>query len=322
MQIPSRWKEESEASQAGEKKLAVELVDALNLVFGTHTGGRASHTKGLFCAGRFTPSEQAAHVSRAAHFRSGRIAITARFSMGGGNPTVSDGARVVRGLALRFHLPRGETTDLVATSLPVFPVREPRDFVEFLRARTPDPATGAHDPTRLEAFSRAHPESQRFLDLLSASRAPRSFAEATYHPVHTFGFVDRRGRQRFGRYRIVPLDGAASISDEEARALGPEYLHEELRARLARGPAAFALELQWAEDGDALDDPTLDWPQDRPAISLGRLELSGILSDADGACDRMVFDPSRLIDGITPSGDRILAVRSAVYAVSHARRTR
>jgi catalase len=111
----------------------VDLVNALNAVFGKPQGTRSAHTKGFCLTGKFTPSPDAAKLSKAAHFAK-PVLITARFSLGGGNPQAPDNIKGnVRGLAVRFDLGQGATTDLVIISAPVFFAKTPALFVEFLQ---------------------------------------------------------------------------------------------------------------------------------------------------------------------------------------------
>jgi catalase len=118
------------------------------------------------------------------------------------------------------------------------------------------------------------------------------------------------------RYRWIPEAGEAHIPDEEAQERGRDYLRDELADRLANGPAGFELRLQVAAEGDALDDPTAVWPDERELIGAGRLEVTTMIEDpeVDGRID--VFDPTRVIDGIELSDDPILHARPRAYSVS------
>ena len=129
-----------------------DLVSALNGVFGSHPGTRAGHAKGFCLTGQFTPTPEAAVLSKAPHFAK-PVAVTARFSLGGGNPQAPDNAKGnVRGMARRFDLGGGATTDLVMISAPVFFVQTPALFVEFLQT------VASKDKAKLDAFFAAHPE--------------------------------------------------------------------------------------------------------------------------------------------------------------------
>ena len=81
-----------------------------------------------------------------------------------------------------------------------------------------------------------------------------------------------------------------------------------------------ALTAKLAEEDDPLDDPTVAWPDDRATVTLGTLELIELDSNAEKDDAVVVFDPTRLTDGIEPSGDEILATRPLAYSVSVERR--
>ena len=87
------------------------------------------------------------------------VRATVRFSNGGGDPGIPDYATEGRGMAVKLYLDDGTRTDMVALSLPVFFARTPEDFLDFTRARKPDPQTGQPDPERIGAWFAAHPEA-------------------------------------------------------------------------------------------------------------------------------------------------------------------
>lgn len=304
-----------------DEGLSQRLVDSLNATYGTHPGHRAAHAHGVLCAARFAPSAGAAKLSRAAHLTEPTTRCHVRFSNGSGNPTLRDGTRDGRGMAVKFYLPDGTTTDLVALSLPVFFARTPEDLLAFNAVRRPDPATGKPDVERVGAYLAAHPETVPAVTASLAHPIPASYAALTYHGLHAFGLVAAGETVRFGRYHLVPDAGEAALTDDEAADRAPRYLQEELAARLSAGPAAFSLRFQLAGPGDALDDPTQVWPDDRETVELGRLDITGLADDRERDGDILVFDPTRVTDGIRLSDDPILLARPGAYSVSVARRT-
>ena len=152
--------------------------------------------------------------------------------------------------------------------------------------------------------------------------APVSYATVEYHGIHTFVLVDGNGRRTPFRYQWEPHAGTAGLTDAEAAERPRDYLHAELSDRLAREPVQFRLTLQLAEADDPLDDPTAAWPADRPTISAGHLELTSLVDDRRGDCEARIFDPGNVVDGVEPSGDPILAIRSHAYGVSYAATSR
>ena len=95
----------------------------------------------------------------------------------------------------------------------------------------------------------------------------------------------------------------------------------ELSARLEREPVAFTLVVRIAAEGDPIDDPTAAWQEERETVEAGRLELTEAGSDRERDGDVLVFDPTRLTDGIEPSDDPILNFRPLAYSVSIERRS-
>jgi catalase len=256
-------------------ELAEQAVDAINDISGRHEGHRAAHAKGTLLTGTFTPD--ASGLTRAAHMQSEPVRVTARVSNGGGDPAIPDYAKEGRGLAVKFYLPDGSKTDIVALSLPCFFARTPEDFLEFTRARKPDPETGQPDFAKLGAWLEKHPEAGPAIEA-----------------------------------------GESTLSEQEAKARGRDYLQEEI---LARGSTAFRMVAVLADEGDPVDDPTVAWPEERLRVVVGRLELTGPETEREQGDDILVFDPIRVTDGIELSDDPILHFRPRAYAVSVTRRT-
>jgi catalase len=225
-------------------------------------------------------------------------------------------------MAVKFYLDSGATTDIVALTLPCFFVRTPEDFVAFLTARKPDPETGKPDMERIGAFIGEHPETGAALQhILPALAPPRSYATCVYNSIHAFRLVNGGGG-RFARYRFVPEAGVEALPEDEIEGAAREYLQDDIRARLEQGAVRFRLVARLAADGDAVDDPTVPWPEgERDEVELGELELTGLDTTRETGDDVLVFDPTRVTDGIEPSDDPILHVRSPAYSVSVERRS-
>jgi catalase len=301
-----------------------EIVDALEAVNGgPHPGFRAVHAKGTICSGTFTPTPEAKELSRAAHLQGDEVETTIRFSNASGHPRTPDADPIAgRGMAVKFHLPDDQATDIVSVPLVVFFARNPEDFLEMTRARIPDPETGQPDPEKLGAYLAEHPEAGVALQKGIPKLAPTtSFATSDYRALHAFGLVDAEGGMHWGRYTWEPEDGTEYLTDEQRDAAERNYLQEEIRQRLADGIARFTLEFTLANEGDPLEDPTVEWEGDREVIELGELEVIRVIEDAETPEEPIVFDPMRLTDGIEPSADQILAARPKAYDVSIRRRS-
>ena len=295
-----------------------QAIDAVNEVFGRHPGFRALHAKGTLCKGTFTASPEAAPLTRAAHMQGAEIPVTVRVSNGAGDPHHPDYMPDPRGLATKFYLPDGSRTDVVAVSSPRFPTRTPDGFIELVKAQS----AGAAAAWKLPAFFARHPEALRGLPANAPTlRPPSSYALIPYYAIHAFRWIGPGGRASFVRYTWRPEVSGPGISPWAARRRGPDYLQEELRERLQRGPVRFRLELQLAEPGDPVDDPSAAWPKTRRRVPAGTLQIDGLETEREKDGDVLVFDPTRVTDGIEPSDDPVLRFRAPAYSASVARRT-
>ena len=291
------------------------VIENLDANFGVAPGRRAAHAKGVVLTGHFSPSQQAATISRAGHLNAARVSVVARFSNFPGGASHPDAAPESnpRGLAVQFRLLNGASTDLLAHSINGFPGRVVDDFVDFLGAIAP----GGPGP---EGYLASHPAAAAFVHAIQTHGVPASYATLTYWPVNAFRFQAPNGSETIGRYVWTPVAGDHRLGDEEAATQAPNFLADELVGRLARGPISFVLELQVAEPGDVSDDANAQWPDDRRRVELGILHLTDLVADSVYAEQGLFFDPVRLVDGITLSDDPLLVGRTRTYPLSLARR--
>jgi catalase len=291
---------------------------AANEVFGRHPGHRALHAKGTLLKGAFAASPEAAALTRAAHMQGEPVPATIRVSNGGGDPDVPDFKPDVRGLAIKLYLPDGSRTDIVAQSAPRFPVHTPEEFLELLRAQRPGPAMA----WKLPLFLARHPDVvPRLPPNLPSLRPPVSYATCKYYAIHAYKFIDAQGGSRYVRHTLLPDAGDVRIGPREAKRRGRDYLQEEIRARVGNGPVRFTLELQIAAAGDNVEDPASSWPKQRQRIRAGTLEITGLETERETGGDVLVFDPTRVVDGIELSDDPVLRFRAPAYSDSVAQRT-
>jgi catalase len=291
-----------------------EAIATIHKRFGAHRGRRALHAKGSLYRGTFTAAPAAGRLTRASHLQGEPVAVTARFSNGGGDPNEPDYAPDVRGLAVTFHLSDGSRTDISSQSLSRFPFKGVDPFLEFVEISKPSASSAlrmplflARNPTAIGAI-RAN---------LAALKPPPSFAAIDYYALHAFRWVDAEDGSRFVRYAWRHTVDLPPLGRGEAKALGRDYLSEELESRLVEGPVRFDLEVQIAGSGDDPDDPSSVWPEDRERILVGTLEVTEPCEEGDD----FVFDPTRVTDGIELSDDPVLRFRPRAYSISHERRT-
>jgi catalase len=261
-------------------------------------------------------------VSRAPHLQGQAVPTILRFSNSNGDPNIHDGIPSARAIAVKFELPDGKKADILGLHIEGFLVRTPAEFLAFLSAQLPDPATGKPAADGVPRFLQSHPATGAFIERLTKKPIPASYGQACYYSEHAFKFTAADGSGRFGRYRWVPEAGEAYLSPDDAGKRSSNFLREELEGRLKKGPASFRLVLQLAGENDPTDDAAALWPADRPLVELGRLEVTQISPTSADDERRLVFDPTNITDGIELSNDPILLARSAAYSVSYNHRSK
>lgn len=303
--------------QANLPQQIADVITKLN--GGVHTGFRFMHAKGLIVTGTFTPAPSAHTVSKAAHLQSAPVPVMVRFSDGTGNPMIPDPDKngSPRGMAIRFMLPGGAFTDIVAISHNGFVVGTGEDFLAFLTAISKTTATSPH-PSPIEQFLGAHPRALKFVQDVAALSP--SFANLAFFGNNAFVFVDAAGTKRAFRYQIIPEAGLKTLGAAQLAKEGSDYLFDDMTTRLKAGPVKFKIVAQMANPTDQTKDGSMVWPADRKIVELGTLSLTTVAPDNATLQVNTAFNPIFLTEGIELSDDPLVPLRSAVYALSVAHR--
>ncbi len=272
------------------------LVQSMAGLFDGEGHERLAHRHGVVHRARFVSTGFAADRSDFAGFGDG-VALDAVVRLSALHRELHD--RDVKGMAVKLLMPDGEVSDLVAMTLPVFPVRQSRHFVQLLDALARGGARALGGVAWLVATGRVPVRA-----LAEAFRAGTSATDelaATYHGVQTFYLSraprdDRPAARTPVRYRWVP---------EGAVPPGPGALC--FRLELAVGDPA------WPH----LEDPTRRWPRGAPTIRAGVLDVGEQIDEPDG----LAFNPLVLAPGIEPGDDDIFSGRAGAYPLAHVRRS-
>src|SRR5258708_23246440 len=218
----------ADAPAPQQTPLPVALVDALNkLSNGPHQGFRANHAKGVMVEGTFTPRPSGASLSKARQFAKS-VPVLVRFSDTTGVPTLPDADPNAspHGIAIRFTLPDGSSTDIVSISANAFPVATPEDFLAFLQAAAQS-GPDAPKPTPIEKFLSSHPAAAKYVS--TPRPAPVSFGTLAFYGINAFKFTNAKGVSHYARYQIIPQAGANALNDTESRKDDPHYVMDQLR---------------------------------------------------------------------------------------------
>ncbi len=295
--------------------LARQIFETMLQVHGTKPGFRPVHAKGLVCLGTFTPSPAAAGLSKAAHFQGTSVPVTVRFSDASPDPAVPDNSYDASplGIAIRFKLPSGKETDIVAMSHNGFVVATGEEFLELQKSIAATDPSKPH-PWPVEQFLGTHPLALKFV--LENRVLPPSFANEAFFSNDAFVFVNKSGVKQPGRYQILPVAGQRKLSEDETKTKSANYLIEDLKTRLASAPVQFRLIVQLPNPGDSTKDPSLVWPDDRKTIEVGTLSVTSVVPDSAKVERALGFFPTNLTDGIELSDDPLPDLRSRVYLLA------
>jgi catalase len=278
---------------------------------------RPSGAKGQCFTGVFEPSAEAKALSKAVIFtRTSKV--VARFSVGGGNAKVADGARGPnRGFSFRIDEGGPGQTEFVMINAPINFVKTPAQMLAFLQVRLPG-ADGKPDADKIKAFTDANPETTLQGKYLASKPIPGSWVGVNYWGVHAYTLTNTAGASQVIKFKMVPTGGEVNLTDDEAKAKPPEYLVQDMTERLATAkPASFDMVAIMGRAGDKTDNATQLWDGEdtRPTVKLGTLKIAAL--EKNETCDGTIFAPTTLADGIAgPKDDPLFEIRTPAYAVS------
>jgi len=283
-------------------------------------GFRRNHGKGICVSGTFSGNNAGSTLSTARVFAQKDVPVIGRFSIGGGNPYGADNTARVRSMALLLRTDDGQQWRMALNNFPFFAVATPEAFHAQTLASRPDPITGKPDPTQQAALLEQYPEIRKFQAWAKTAPWPDSWANTEYNSVNAFRLLAADGSAQHVRWTMRPHTPLQTMSADERQHASADFLAADLHNRLKQAPLRWDMVLTLAEPEDPVTDPSQPWPEHRPTLTVGTLELTHLSDQATGPCRDLNFDPLILPTGIAASTDPILAARSGVYAHSFNRR--
>lgn len=288
----------------------VVAVDTIENLAGEFPGFRRAHAKGIAFDATFVPNGELADYTTADHLQTVSVPAIVRFSHSSPRPELNEALMPIKGMAVRFELPGNKYTNLTMANIPVFITKTPEDFIRLLQMMSKESPLTVME--RLEVF-RKSPEFSTVPDLLKSLKSVSSFAEETFHALHTYYLVDSHCDKHPVRFRWIPVDAI----DEQNDTSSKKDLESEILHRLQRGTVQFRLVVQFAEPGDELNDSSVKWPKERKLVEAGILTINEMRQDS---AENIIFDPTAIVDGVECSDDPVLLFRSPAYLESAKRR--
>ena len=233
-----------------------------------------------------------------------------------------------RGFAVKFYTEDGNY-DLTGNDTPIFFIRDPLKFPDFIHSQKPDPYTNRQEPDNVWDFFSLSPEATHMFTWLFGDRGiPASYRHMNGYGSHTFQWVNATGEQFFVKYHFKTDQGIECLTTEEAARLAgenPESHTVDLMNAIDRGEfPSWTLRIQVMPAADAASynvnpfDLTKVWPHsDYPLIEIGKMVLDRNPDNYFAEVEQAAFDPGHFVPGIGPSPDKMLQGRLFAYGDAH-----
>ncbi len=291
---------------------------------------RVVHAKGWGAYGTFTVTHDITKYTRASIF--GQVGkktpLLARFSTVAGELGAADAERDVRGFALKFYTDEGNW-DLVGNNTPVFFIRDPLKFPDFIRTQKRHPQTNMRSPTAMWDFWSLSPESLHQITILMSDRGlPQTPMHMNGYGSHTFSFWNAANERFWVKFHFKTRQGHRHFTNAESvKVIGEnrESYQAALFGAIGRGERPkWDVKVQIMAEADAgrmrFDpfDLTKVWPhKDHPLIDVGVMELDRNPENYFAEIEQAAFSPSNVVPGIGFSPDKVLQARLFAYADAH-----
>ena len=291
---------------------------------------RVVHAKGTGAFGTLTIIHDISQYTRAKIFSKigNQCKMLIRFSTVGGEKGSADTERDPRGFAMKFYTEDGNW-DLVGNNTPVFFVKDPKKFGDFIHTQKRDPRTNLKSPTMMWDFWSLNPESlHQVLILMSDRGTPASHRHMHGFGSHTFSFINKNDELTWVKFHIKTLQGIKNFTGPEAelmRAKDMDHSQRDLVDAIDKKEFpkwAFKIQLMTQEQAKELPfnpfDLTKIWPQaEFPLMEVGEVELNEIPSNYFATVEQAAFAPAHVVDGIGYSPDKMLQGRLLSYPDAH-----
>ena len=291
---------------------------------------RIVHAKGAGAGGYFEVTTDVTKYTKA-NFLSEvgmRTEVFARFSTVGGEKGSADAERDPRGFAVKFYTKEGNY-DLVGNNTPVFFIRDPLKFPDFIHTQKRNPETNLKDANMFWDFLSLTPESLHQVTILFSDRGtPRSHRNMNGYGSHTFKWYNEAGEYYWVKYHFKTNQGIQNLTREEAehmKGVDPDHATRDLHNAIKREEyPSWTLQVQIMPPEDAdnysfdIFDVTKVWHHsDYPPIEVGRMVLNRNPENYFAEVEQAAFSPGNFVPGIAASSDKMLQGRLLAYYDAH-----
>ncbi len=291
---------------------------------------RVVHAHGSGAYGKFTVTHDISQYTRAKVFNKIRkeTKIFARFSTVGGEKGSADTERDPRGFSVKFYTEDGNW-DMVGNNTPVFFVKDPKKFGDFIHTQKRLPKTNLKSKTMMWDFWSLNPESLHQVMILMSDRGtPFGYRHMNGYSSHTFSLIDAENKRTWVKFHFKTAQGIKNYTDEHAEKVkgqDPDFAQRDLVEHIQSGDfPKWNVKIQVMTDEEAKSfqwnpfDLTKVWPHgDFPLIDVGVMELNEVPNNYFAHVEQAAFAPAHVVDGISYSPDKMLQGRLLSYPDAH-----
>jgi len=292
---------------------------------------RVVHAKGSGAHGTFTVTnpEMAKYTTAKLFDTVGKTTPTfLRFSTVGGEKGSADSERDPRGFALKFYTEEGNW-DLTGNNTPVFFIRDPLKFSDFIHTQKRDPETNLKSPKMMWDFWSLSPESLHQVTILFSDRGtPKGYRHMNGYGSHTFSLINAQGELFYVKWHFKTKQGIQNFTGPEATEMKSKDMdvsQSDLFHAIEKGEfPQWSVEMQIMPEHEAATyhinpfDLTKVWPHaDYPMIKVGVLELNRNPKNYFAEVEQAAFEPRNVVPGMGFSPDKMLQARLISYPDAH-----
>jgi len=292
---------------------------------------RVVHAKGSGAYGHFVCTNPDIRKCTSAKLFSSagkRTDVLARFSTVGGEKGSADTERDPRGFAVKFYTEEGNW-DMVGNNTPIFFIRDPLKFGDFIHTQKRDPRTNLKSPTMMWDFWSLSPESLHQVTILFSDRGtPDGYRHMNGYSSHTFSLINSQGELFYVKWHFKTLQGIKNFTREQAdeiRGLDPDYAQRDLIEAIERGDFPkwkVCLQIMPEKQAETYRinpfDLTKVWPHgDYPLVEVGELVLNRLPQNYFAEVEQAAFEPRNVVHGMGFSPDKMLQARLVSYPDAH-----
>jgi catalase len=291
---------------------------------------RVVHAKGSGAYGHFVCTNPLAQYTTAKLFSSAgkKTPTFLRFSTVGGEKGSADTERDPRGFALKFYTEEGNW-DLVGNNTPVFFIRDPLKFGDFIHTQKRDPQTNLKSPTMMWDFWSLSPESLHQVTILFSDRGtPDGYRHMDGFSSHTFSLINAKNELFYVKWHFKTKQGIKNFNREGAddmRGKDPDHAQRDLFEAIKNGDFPkwrVCVQIMPEKEAETYHinpfDLTKVWPHgDYPLVEVGELVLDRNPENYFAEVEQAAFDPKNIVPGMGYSPDKMLQARLISYPDAH-----